>query len=201
MITKQDYAIGALVGFLIGVFAIPTLLNLGFRDRTVLLLLPLAVPFLLIFGIWIGKILSRWIAVMAQISKFTAVGLLNTTIDFGVLNLLSIATGITAGIIVGGVNIPGFLLAVTNSYFWNKYWVFQYREGGASDFPKFFAVAVVGLLINSAVVVGMTSTPLLQVESQVWLNIAKALASLTSLTWNFLGFKLLVFRTPKVSLT
>lgn len=202
IIGKQDYAIGALVGFLAGVFAIPTLLNVGFRDRTILILLPLIVPFLVVFGLWLGKILSRLMQVFTQIAKFASVGILNTAVDFGVLNLLSMATGVTTGIIVGGVNIPGFLLAVVNSYFWNKYWVFQQKDGGAAhDFPKFFAIAVAGLLVNSAVVVGVTSVPpFLPVEDQIWLNFAKAAASTTSLAWNFLGYKFLVFKTPKASL-
>lgn len=201
MITKQDYAIGALIGFLIGVFAIPTLLNLGFRERFILMLLPLAVPFVAIFGLMIGKILSRLAAIFSQIAKFLTVGILNTAIDFGILNLLSMATGISSGIVVGGVNIPGFLLAVTNSYFWNKYWVFRQGNGGAGDMVKFFAVAVIGLLINSAVVIAITSAaPIFNVDSEAWLNIAKGLASLTSLAWNFLGFKFLVFKAPNVSL-
>lgn len=197
MLTKQDYLIAALIGFLVGVFAIPTLLNLGIRDLALLSALPPLVPFLLVFVVFVGKILSRWIGVMAQITKFAAVGFLNTSIDFGVLNLLSLATGVTAGLVVGGVNVPGFTLATINSYFWNKYWVFRHKEGGvAGDFPKFFGVALGGLLLNSAVVIGVTSVPSPFPNSGTWLNIAKALASLVALSWNFLGYKFLVFRRP-----
>ena len=41
-ITKRDYAIGALVGFLTGVFAIPVLVNIGVDNKVLLAVVPLA---------------------------------------------------------------------------------------------------------------------------------------------------------------
>lgn len=201
MITKQDYAIGALVGFMAGIFALPTLINLGLRELGILALVPLVVPPLFVLGIWLTKFLSRWLAVMAQFGKFAAVGFLNTAIDFGVLNILSMITGVTAGFVLGGVNIPGFILAVSNAYFWNKFWVFRDREGGVlSDFPKFLAVSLLGLLINSGTVVVLTTylPLLLGLAGATWLlNIAKVIATVVSLAWNFFGYKFLVFRSTE----
>lgn len=203
MVTKQDYAIASLVGFLVGVFTIPTVLNLGLKSRAVLLVLPLIVPPLWVFGVWLGGFLSRWLPFMAQLAKFAAVGFLNAAIDFGVLNILSIASGITRGFILGGVNVPGFVLAITNSYLWNKYWVFQDRGGGIlSDLPTFLAVTIVGLLINSGVVVAITTYihPFFGVSASVWLNIAKIAVTAVSLSWNFLGYKFIVFRKAEAEI-
>ncbi|QQG45162.1 MAG: GtrA family protein [Candidatus Sungiibacteriota bacterium] len=197
--SKVDYYIAILVGFLTGVFVLPTLFNLGLRERIIFLALPLAVPVIFVAGIWVGGFVSRWFGFFSQLSKFAAVGFLNTAIDFGVLNVLSILTGVTGGFILGGVNVPGFSLAVINSYFWNKFWVFRDRteKGVFEDFPKFLAVTLLGLLLNSGIVVFITTyvPPILPVGQDVWLNIAKAAATAVALVWNFVGYKFLVFRT------
>jgi putative flippase GtrA len=199
MINKQDYLIAALVGFLVGVFAIPTVINLGIRSKAILLVLPLLVPPLWVFGVWLGGFLGRWLPFMAQLGKFAAVGFLNAAIDFGTLNLLSAATNITKGLVIGGVNIPGFALAVMNSYFWNKFWVFKDRDdkGVFGDFPTFLAVTVVGLIINSGAVVVITTyiSPFFGINDSAWLNFAKAVAAVVSLGWNFIGYKFFVFRS------
>lgn len=207
MLAKQDYYIAALVGFLVGVFAVPTLINLGYHNRVVLMVLPIAVPFLWAFGVWLGGFLARWVPFFAQFGKFVAVGFLNTTIDFGILNLLSAATGITTGAEVGLINIPGFIAAVLNSYFWNKFWVFGDRgeKNIFHDFPKFLLVTVIGLGINSGILIFVTgNVGFLIQNSQVWqpltdntllLNVAKAAATVISLIWNFVGYKFLVFRS------
>lgn len=196
MITKQDYALAALIGFLVGIFAIPTVINLGIKTYAVLFILPLVMPLAWIFGLWLGGVLSRWLPFMTQLSKFAAVGFLNTAIDFGVLNLLSRITGITAGFFIGGVNVPGFSVAVLNSYFWNKFWVFRDREGGVEDFFKFIAVTLIGLGINSGIIILVTTyiSPSFGLTPERWLNLAKVLATAISMIWNFLGYKFLVFR-------
>ena len=199
MITKKDYAIVALVGFFTGVFAVPTLVNLDIRSYMVLIALPAVAAALFVVGLAAGKILSRIAPFFSQFSKFAAVGFLNTAIDFGVLNILSIATGVTEGFKIGGVNVPGFIVAVFNGYFWNQLWVFQARnksEGLFHDFPKFLAITVGGLLINSGIVVLITTyvAPFDGVTKEMWLNLAKFAATAISMVWNFLGYKLIVFR-------
>lgn len=160
MLQRNDYLIAALVGFFTGVFAIPVLFNLGFKSGLILAAVPLIIPLLFAFGVWFSGFLSRWLSFMTQFGKFVAVGSFNTAIDFGVLNLLSLTTGITSGFIVGGVNAPGFAVAIMNSYFWNKLWVFKNRDEGETllhDFPKFLAVSFVGLFLNSGIVILITT--------------------------------------------
>ena len=200
--TKLDYSITVLVGFLTGVFLVPTAVNLGVKSYAVLFFLPLVVPVLFAIGIWLGVFLSRWLAIMMQFSKFVAVGLSNTAIDFGILNILSMLTGITAGLQVGGVNVPGFVAAVVNSYFWNQNWVFKGRESGEGvlhDFPKFLAVSVIGLIINSVIIILITNygEAVIGLQPETRLNIAKVVATGMVLVWNFLGYKFLVFRKPR----
>ncbi len=93
-------------------------------------------------------------ALMLQLAKFAAVGILNTAINFGVLNLASLLTGITAGLAIGGLNIPATIVAAANSYAWNKLWVFKKEEPKKSwrDIIPFAVVTTVGALITSWVV-------------------------------------------------
>ena len=201
-ITKIDYIIGGLVGFLAGICVIPTAYNLGAHSAAKLLALPWIVALVFAAGMWIAGVLARRMSFFTQFSKFVAVGFLNTAIDFGMLNLLSRILGISAGFILGGVNIPGFVVAVSNSYFWNKLWVFQERRQGESlfqDFPKFFAVTAIGLLINSAIVIAVTTyvPPVFGVSKALWLNLGKVGATVVTLIWNFAGYKFFVFRSEK----
>ncbi|MEK7077180.1 MAG: GtrA family protein [Patescibacteria group bacterium] len=196
-IAKRDYAIGALVGFLTGVFAIPVLVNIGVDNKVLLALMPLLVAIGFFFGVWLGGFLGRWMAFFSQFGKFAAVGFLNTAIDFGLLNLLASATGITAGLYLGGINVPAVMVALTNSYFWNKYWVFKAGEGSAaSDLPKFIAVSVGAILINSGIVaIGTGFSASFGLSAEAWLNAVKVLATVASFLWNFVGYKIFVFRT------
>lgn len=195
---KTDYAIAFLIGFFSGIAAVPTAYALGSRDPFVLLALPWIGGAAILFGVWLGAMLSRRMPFFWQLGKFGAVGILNTAIDFGVLNLLSLASGITAGFVVGGVNVPGFAAAVVNSYLWNKLWVFQDRQTGESlfgDFPKFFGVTFVGVAINSGLVILLTTyVPIFGgFDAGARLNIAKAVATAVTLVWNFVGYKFFVF--------
>jgi len=202
MITHKDYAYAALIGFFAGIFAIPALANVGVRDPLFLALVPWLAALLLSAGVWLGGFLGRWVVFLPQFAKFVAVGFLNTAIDFGILNLLSSASGVQAGFIIGGVNVPGFTIAIFNSYLWNQLWVFRGRrhgEGLFHDFPKFLAVIIGGVLINSGIVIFLTTFvhPLWWFSPGQWLNIAKALATVVTLVWNFIGFKFLVFRVKQ----
>jgi len=199
---KTDYAIGGLVGFFAGMFLIPVLINLGqsraiLKSYQVLMLAPWIIASAIVFGIWLGKFLARFLPFFNQLSKFGAIGIFNTSIDFGILNLFSLVTGATTGIIIGGFNIPGQILAVTNSYLWNKYWVFrssgQHRQ--EQDLVKFLAVTITGLILNSALVVIATTyvTPPFDLSGAAWLNVAKIFITLFTLIWNFLGYKFFVF--------
>ena len=199
----QDYLIAALIGFLSGTFFIPALLNVGLREYAYMFLaLPWIFAPLFAGGLWVAQYFSRWITFLRQFGKFAAVGFLNTAIDFGTLNALSMFTGITGGLVIGGVNVPGFTLAVLNAYLWNKFWVFgaAHQTGGVfNDFPKFLVVSGTGLLVNSGMVIFLTTFVSVSFLSPaLWLNISKVMATVFSLVWNFTGYKFIVFREASV---
>ncbi len=206
---KKDFLMAAIAGFFTALFLLPTLKNvklLGISNLFYLLMVGL--PILWMLALVVGRFLLRYFGWIYQFVKFCVLGFLNTAIDFGVLNLLSLYSGITSGFILGGVNVPGFIIAATNSYFWNKFWVFakSRKEGlpageagkkvSYSDLPTFLAVIVSGAVVNSGLVVLFSTYfhPVLGMSPERWLNIAKVIASATSLVWNFIGFRLFVFK-------
>ncbi len=135
----------------------------------------------------------------AQIYKFVIIGALNTAIDFGVLNLLMWWTGIYSGNWIILLNMISFSVAVTNSYFWNKYWTFKAKEEGENrikEFSQYVAVTLVGLVLNTAAVYLITTfiPPMFGTSKELWANLAKVVATGISLIWNFLGYKFIVFR-------
>ncbi|MDP3770270.1 MAG: GtrA family protein [Candidatus Sungbacteria bacterium] len=195
MISKQDYALAGLIGFFAGMFAIPVFFNIGMRNPFVLLALPWAIAVCALIGMAIANVLGKKFAIIIQFAKFVVVGVLNTAIDFGILNIMSLVTGLTSGFIIGGVNIPGVIIALTNAYLWNKLWVFGAADGKGlfHDLPKFLLVSGIGVIINSGIVILATSYPVQLIDAQTWLNIAKVMATGFSLVWNFLGYKFIVF--------
>ena len=108
-------------------------------------------------------------------------------------------TGVTAGLVIGGYNVPGTLIAAANSYFWNKLWVFQKidRKGLLNDVPKFALITGIGLVANSLVIVVFTSyvNPMFGLSGGAWLNIGKVLATLANSLIDFLGYKFIVFKS------
>ncbi|OHA09490.1 MAG: hypothetical protein A3B37_02195 [Candidatus Sungbacteria bacterium RIFCSPLOWO2_01_FULL_59_16] len=198
IITRRDYLTAFVVGVLTALFAVPTFVNVGLGTAPILAGLFVGIPILWVAGVWLGGFLGRWLPFFVQFGKFATTGFLSASIDFGVLNILSRWSGITAGLIVGGVNVPGFGLAVSNSYLWNRLWVFRQApvEGVFRDFPKFLTVTVSGLLLNSGIVVFITTyvPPQFGTGPEAWLNIAKIAASAVILIWNFIGYKMFVFR-------
>jgi dolichyl-phosphate beta-glucosyltransferase len=201
-LTVRDYDLAGLAGFATGLFLIPTVLNIGVHSKAVIIGLPIFFAIALVFGVWLGQFLSRWIPIMLQLSKFAAIGILNTAINFGILNLASLFTGVTSGLAVGGYNIPSTIVAATNSFIWNKYWVFKKVESKEvlKEIPKFALVTLVGLIVNSLIIVIFTTYlhPRFGLNNGAWLNVGKATATLLGIAIDFLGYKFIVFAVKKV---
>ena len=193
---QNDYFIAGIAGLITAIFLMPVLFNLGatalYATGTVIV-----IPVLWMAGIWLGRILSRWMAFFAQFAKFVVVGFLNASIDFGILNGFSLFMGAVSGFIIGGVNAPGFLIASTNSYFWNRLWVFPQAEGEGKfkDFPKFLLISLLGVILNSLIIIYFTTyASHFGFTDKSWLNISKIAASAVVLAWNFVGYKFFAFK-------
>lgn len=204
------------------------------------------------------NILTKVSPTISQFLRFACIGLLNTGLDFLILNAISKSLGITQGWALGAVDFVSFTAALIQSYLWNRTWTFGGEQGidwvknltrlvkvgclggmailgvligswfsapaiyyvvflaiylmiesvlwrsfgfHLSDwnherhsFVVFLVITLVGLMINVSLVSlisvhwHLTQTPDLNK------NIAKVLATVVSLFWNFFGYKLVVFK-------
>lgn len=200
--------------------------------------------------------------VIVQMLRFAAIGSINTALDFIILNFITKSFNITSGLELGMLNGISFVIAVIQSYLWNRAWTFSEntgtslfqnalrlilvgglgfiaflavfigaaygavsefylivlfgfvvaelilwsafhlqfgpREGAGHQFTGFIVVSLIGLLINSFIIVIATNliSPSLQTSVNVDTikNVAKVMATAVSLIWNFIGYKLIVFK-------
>lgn len=143
---------------------------------------------------------ARLTRLIKQFSKFFIVGIINTGIDFAILNLEMAVTGINSGTPIILFNIVSFSIAVINSYYLNKFWTFEDKKADGAQasvkMTQFIGVSLVGLTINSLVIYTFIQVvPIMfGLSSLVWANIAKVIATGVSLIWNFVGYKLWVFK-------
>lgn len=140
---------------------------------------------------------------LKQGMRFIAVGLVNTAIDFAVLNALIFAFGLEReGLLFIIFKSTAFLVAATNSFILNKHWVFEEKSaksgrGLRSQMYKFLSVSAVSMLVNIliasiAFTIGHSINPGL--SSQVIANISALAGTVAVFLSNFFGYKLLVFK-------
>jgi len=201
---KIDLISSIVIGLIISVFAIALLsaleseINVSGINTTLLwLLIIFGVPFFTVLWVYLTSRLGRRRDVFFQFGKFIPIGVSNTAIDFGVLNLLMLTSGVDKGLLFSVFKGISFLCAVTNSYVWNKFWTFESRgtAGLGRQFVKFIIVSGIGFVINVAVASYIVNfiEPIGGVSPVLWANIG-ALASIVLVTiWNFFGYKFLVF--------
>jgi putative flippase GtrA len=148
-------------------------------------------------------------AEVKQVGKFGIVGILNTVLDFAIYNILHFGAGF--GLIPA--NIISTTCAMAFSFVANKRLVFKHRHGSmARQAGIFFAVTAFGLYVlqNGTITLLTEVWPwplhlMVQIGHFIGLqaifpdvvvvnNGAKAIATLVSLTWNYVLYKKVVFK-------
>lgn len=85
-----------------------------------------------------------------QFIRFVGIGSLNTGIAFAVFNFFTFYFDIFTGFTVGSFTVVAFLIAVSHSYFWNRYLVFgqsRDRESLGRELSKFVTAGIIGVII------------------------------------------------------
>jgi putative flippase GtrA len=159
------------------------------------------VPILWILGVNLGFLLGRWLVFFNQFGKYAAIGFTNAAVDFGVLNLLIAATGISAGAWYPVFKAVSFICAVIPSFFWNKYWAFEAGGTGRgwAEFLKFMSVMIVAILMNDGVASLVVNYvhPVFGLSAPAWANIGAVVGSAVALIFSFAGFKVAVFKVKE----
>lgn len=197
-LTKRDLLFGAINGALFGSMFIFVLANTNYLFVHPLFIFIFFIIFAII-GIAIGYFLSRFVAsFFFQLAKFGAVGASNFSVDLGVLSLLMFFTNIASGPFFTLFKTISFFCAVTNSYFWNKFWSFEDKSKNdiKKEFSQFLLVSITGAIINigvSHVMVNIIGAPS-SFEPKIWATLSAATSAISVLLWNFLGYKFIVFK-------
>src|SRR3989338_2769330 len=115
--------------------------------------LPFVFPLLTFAVVIVGAWLGRYRLGFYQLSKFGLVGGLNFLVDLGVLNFFLALFGITAGPYAVLSKAFAFLVALTSSFLWNKFWTFRSLStaNAGLQFVEFFIVSLIGLAVNLGV--------------------------------------------------
>ncbi len=197
--SKRDFVLSLLAGIFIGLLSIPISKNLELPSQLGLLFSfgYLFFPIATLIGLLVAYIIGGKLPIIFQIAKFAVIGGLNTFIDFAVLNILINLTSVFSGLGYSTFKGISFSLAVINSYFWNKNWTFGSKTNNeGKELLKFFIISFAGLTINiltASFVVNVVG-PQWGVSKVLWANFGGVIATLISLVWNFLGYKLIVFK-------
>jgi len=202
---KIDLLSSIVLGLIISVFAIALIsaleseINVSAINTTLLwLLIIMGVSFLTVLWVYIASRLGNRQHVFFQFGKFIPIGVSNAAIDFGVLNLLILTSGIDKGLLFSVFKGISFLFAVINSYFWNKFWTFESRgtAGLGRQFVIFLIVAGIGFVINVATATFIVNfiNPIGDVSPILWANIGALASIVIVIIWNFFGYKFLVFK-------
>ncbi len=152
-----------------------------------------------------------------QVGKFAVVGVINTLVDIIILNGFVFLEFVSVLTIAGQkfliANIISVAIATINSFILNKQWTFKSEgENIYRQIFQFLIITIIGMfvihqIIFSALYYGLPSISNLIIliihflklnnifsDSFITLNFAKIIAIIGSLIWNFIGYKLIVFK-------
>ncbi len=149
----------------------------------------------------IFNILCRRESIGTQFFRFSLVGVLNTTLDFLVLNVLILTIGlgetVTRYVIF---TVIAVLISFTNSFFWNKNWTFKIDvpvKNMKKAFFLFFLIAGLGLVwnvITATAVYALLEHLYPDIPGIISANTGALCALIVVVIWDFLGYKYVVFK-------
>jgi putative flippase GtrA len=202
IVLARDIVLALIVGFLTGALAIPVVINLGLGStiRVPLILLPVIVAVLFAIALLAAGLVANRAPSLFEFSKFAVVGVLNSGVDFGMLNLLMLITGVSSGAGFLAFKSVSVTLGVINSYLWNKYWTFKMSNSADArrEFMAFMVVTLIAVGVNVAgadVIVNVIGAPA-GFSTKLWANIGAISGAGLTLFTNFFGYKFFVFKKP-----
>jgi putative flippase GtrA len=157
----------------------------------------IVLPLLAVFGLWLAFLISKKIFFVKQAAKFSLAGAFTTVVDIKIFQLLYWFAPFP--LIIKAIS---FLTGTFVKYWFDKYWSFSATGGPASggqkfylakEMVKFFTVAILGSAINVASFYFFSKIET-GLDADLWREICIILAIITTATWNFLGYKYVVFK-------
>jgi putative flippase GtrA len=149
------------------------------------------------------KVIQKY-PIIGQFIRFGLIGGLNTSVDLGILNILMFSTGIYEGGPYSVFKTISFCFAAVFGYFMHKTWSFKdtSKDKALVKFSQFFAVSLIGAIINVGVATLVVNylKPIVNanltifISDPLWATIGALCGTAIGLIWNFIGYKLIVFK-------
>ncbi|MEK9183696.1 MAG: GtrA family protein [Patescibacteria group bacterium] len=211
--SKIDFWGAVAAGELIAFLSLPILKNLMFFELAIFqnrwfIYLFLAfwlifVPLASVTGLYFSYRLAvlKWPTIF-EIGKYGIVGWMNTFLSAGIFNFFILVTGIVKGWLVDIFLVVAFIITVSQSFFWQKFWTFDANHTNKTkiEYVKFFTVTTATSLLNIFllhIIINTIGAPS-GIDSKIWANIAFAVLIPIAFFGNFFGYKIFVFnRTDK----
>jgi putative flippase GtrA len=136
---------------------------------------------------------ERFRGVVTEVAKFGAVGLVNTVLDYAVLNLLLSIGPLKA-------KVASTIVATTASYVMNRQWTFNTRDraGLRREYVMFFALNLVGLAIQLSVLAlakyGLGFTEHGGGSDRLALNVFNGVGIAVAMVFRFWAYRAFVFK-------
>ena len=127
------------------------------------------------------------LGLVAQLSRFVAVGAVSAVVDFGVYHAL-----LTLGMWVHGAKAIGFILGTTTAYLLNRRFTFTATQGGRARFAGFVLLYATTFALN----VGTNALMLVLLPADLPLRVSLAwvVAQAVATATNFVMLRTVVFR-------
>lgn len=124
--------------------------------------------------------------VIEQFLRFACIGLLNTALDFLLLNAISKALGIAQGIPLGVIDFFSFSMAVVQSYLWNRTWTFG-KEQNVRLLKNLIRLILVGALGAVAIIFVLIGSKFSE-PSIYYVGVLVVYLILETVLWRWFGF-------------
>jgi putative flippase GtrA len=121
--------------------------------------------------------------------RFAFIGGINTAIDFGILFLLT-ALGLDKLV----ANFFSTSVAFVFSFFANRTFTFKSTGSAKKQFLPFLAVTLTGLWVLQPLVILAITQLLHAIDQSLALFVAKLIATIVSLIWNYILYSRFVFK-------
>src|SRR5512142_2257818 len=115
--------------------------------------------------------------------KFATVGVIGMVVDFTILNLMHLVFHLPLAV----ANAISFSTAVVSNFTWNRLWTFpeSRQRPLVRQLGQFAIVNIVGLAINTAILVGLDKVFQVFIPEPWSYNLAKVFAIGVVLFWNY----------------
>ncbi|OGF64219.1 hypothetical protein A2661_00545 [Candidatus Giovannonibacteria bacterium RIFCSPHIGHO2_01_FULL_45_24] len=187
----------AIVGEAIALLTLPTLKNINFFEPAFVVVWLIFMPAAVSAGFYLIYLMSARRPVLLELGKYGLVGCFNFFLDAGIFNFFILITGVASGWLVDVFIIMAFAITITQSFLWNKFWIFKANDldSAHAQYAKFFSITIatslLGLLFMHLMIntIGAPSG----FDLKVWANLALLVLIPASAMGNFLGYKFFVF--------